>query len=112
MKRAFLGELEEVVLLTVAALQASAYCALITQTIDQQMSRSISFPTVHTTLQRLEEKGFVSSKMGGATAERGGRQKRLFTVTGAGQRALIESRQVRAQLWEQIPTPILQLWGA
>lgn len=111
MKRFFLGELEEVVLLTVAALQELAYCASITQTIDQQMGRSISFPTVHTTLQRLEEKGFVLSQMGGATAERGGRQKRLFTVTTAGQRALIESRQVRAQLWEQIPTPILQLWG-
>lgn len=112
MKRGFLGELEEVVLLTVAALQETAYCALITQTIDQQMDRSISFPTVHTTLQRLEEKGFVSSHMGGATAERGGRQKRLFTVTVAGQRALIECRQVRNQLWNQIPTQVVQLWGA
>jgi DNA-binding PadR family transcriptional regulator len=112
MKRVFLGELEEVVLLTAAALQEGAYCASITQTIDQQMGRSVSFPTVHTTLQRLEEKGFVDSQMGGATTERGGRQKRLFTVTMAGQQALIESRQIRTQLWDQIPTPILQLWGA
>ena len=112
MKRAFLGELEEVVLLTVAALQESAYCAAITQTIDQQMARSISFPTVHTTLQRLQEKGFVFSQMGGATAERGGRQKRLFTVTAAGQRALMECRQVRSQLWDQIPPQVLRLWGA
>lgn len=112
MKRSYLGELEEVVLLTVAALQQQAYCALITQTIDQQMARSISFPSVHTTLQRLAEKGLLVSQMGGATAERGGRQKRLFTVTVAGQQALIECRQVRAQLWEQIPTQVLQLWGA
>lgn len=112
MKRAFLGELEEVVLLTVAALQESAYCAAITQTIEQQLDRSISFPTVHTTLQRLQEKGCVSSQMGGATTERGGRQKRLFTVTATGQRALIECRQIRTQLWGQIPTPVLQLWGA
>ncbi|MVM34014.1 PadR family transcriptional regulator [Spirosoma sp. HMF4905] len=112
MKRAFLGELEEVVLLTVAALQESAYCAAITQTIDQQMARSISFPTVHTTLQRLAEKGFVSSHMGGATPERGGRQKRLFTITAAGQRALIECRQMRSELWKQIPTQVLQLWSA
>jgi DNA-binding PadR family transcriptional regulator len=112
MKRAFLGELEEVVLLTVAALQESAYCALITQTIDQQMARSVSFPTVHTTLQRLAQKGFVSSQMGGATAERGGRQKRLFTITWAGQRALIECRQMRSQLWDQIPTQVVRLWGA
>ncbi|SFE32799.1 PadR family transcriptional regulator [Spirosoma endophyticum] len=112
MKRVFLGELEEVVLLTVATLQEAAYCALITQTIDQQMGRSISFPTVHTTLQRLAEKGFVSSQMGGATPERGGRQKRLFRVTTVGQRALIESRQLRSQLWNQIPTEVVQLWGA
>lgn len=112
MKRVFLGELEEVILLTVAALQELAYCASITQAIDQQMGRSISFPTVHTTLQRLEEKGFVASQMGGATAERGGRQKRLFTVTAAGQQALIECRNVRTQLWDQIPTSIVQVWGA
>ncbi|QHW01097.1 PadR family transcriptional regulator [Spirosoma endbachense] len=112
MKRPFLGELEEIVLLTVAALQQGAYCASITQTIDGQMARSISFPTVHTTLQRLQQKGFVASQMGGATAERGGRQKRLFVVTTAGQRALIECRHLRTQLWDQIPTPILQLWGA
>lgn len=112
MKRLFLGELEEVVLLTVAALQEGAYCASITQTIDQQMGRRISFPSVHTTLQRLEEKGFVASQMGGATPERGGRQKRLFTVTAAGQRTLIECRQVRTQLWEQIPTQVVHLWGA
>ncbi|GAB3958484.1 hypothetical protein GCM10028805_52910 [Spirosoma harenae] len=117
MKRAFLGELEEGVLLTVAALQEPAYCALITQTIDQQMGRSISFPTVYTTLQRLQQKGLISSKMGGATAGRGGRQKRLFTVTTAGQRALIECQHLRSQLWDgpairQIPTSILQLWDA
>jgi PadR family transcriptional regulator PadR len=122
MKRTYLGELEEVVLLTVAALQESAYCASITQTIDQQTAPSISFPTVHTILQRLQEKGFVSSQMGGDTTERGGRQKRLFTVLTAGQRATIECRranvrQVRAQLWDgpairQISTQVLQLWGA
>ncbi len=112
MKRAFLGELEEVVLLTAAALQEQAYCAAITQAIEQQMTRPISFPTVHTTLQRLEEKGFVLSRMGGATAERGGRRKRIFTVTRAGQRALLDCQQVRRQLWEQIPPQVLQLWGA
>ncbi|MGA0558133.1 PadR family transcriptional regulator [Larkinella sp. VNQ87] len=111
MKRPYLGELEEIVLLTVAALQEQAYCASITQTIEQQMGRSVSFPTVHTTLQRLTEKGFVSSQMGGATAERGGRQKRLFTVTAAGQRALIECRHLRNQLWEQIPNQVIRLWG-
>ena len=111
MKRVFLGELEEVVLLTVAALEELAYCAAITQTIDQHMARSISVPTVHTTLRRLEEKGFVSSQLGGATAQRGGRQKRLFTITVSGQRALIECRQVRAQLWKKISTSALQLWS-
>ena len=98
MKRAFLGELEEVVLLTVAALQESAYCALITQTIEQQLARSISFPTVHTTLQRLQEKGCLSSRMGGATTERGGRQKRLGARRfdgGCGSQGLGEDIHVR-----------------
>ncbi|QIP15045.1 PadR family transcriptional regulator [Spirosoma aureum] len=122
MKRACLGELEEVVLLTVAVLQESAYCASITQTIDQQMARSISFPTVHTTLQQLQKSGLLFSPMSGATAQQGGRQKRLFTLTTAAQRFLIEYRradvrQIRAHLWDgpairQISTQVLLLWEA
>ncbi|QDK79055.1 PadR family transcriptional regulator [Spirosoma sp. KCTC 42546] len=111
MKRAFLGEFEEVVLLTVAVLDEGAYGVNITQEIEQKTGRSVGFSTVHTTLQRLEEKGFLSSQMGGATAERGGRRKRFFTVTAAGRKALQEVKQVREELWGALPPQTLQLMG-
>ncbi|MEZ0541350.1 PadR family transcriptional regulator [Fibrella arboris] len=111
MKRAFLGEFEEVVLLTVAILDEGAYGVTITQEIEQQTGRAVGFSTVHTTLQRLEEKGFLSSEMGGATAERGGRRKRFFAVTAAGRKALADVKQVRTQLWDALPPQTLQLMG-
>lgn len=111
MKRAFLGEFEEVVLLTVAILDEEAYGVSVTQEIEQKTGRMVGFSTVHTTLQRLEEKGFLSSRMGGATAERGGRRKRLFTVTAAGRRALQDVKQVRTELWNALPPQTLQLMG-
>ncbi|GAB3809197.1 hypothetical protein GCM10028819_49980 [Spirosoma humi] len=111
MKRAFLGEFEEIVLLTVAVLDESAYGVTITQEIEQKTGRSVGFSTVHTTLQRLAEKGFLTSMMGGATAERGGRRKRFFTVTASGRRALQEVKQIREELWSALPPQTLQLMG-
>jgi len=111
MKRTFLGEFEEIVLLTVAILGEEAYGVTVTQELEQKTGRSVGFSTVHTTLQRLEEKGFLSSQMGGATAERGGRRKRFFTVTAAGRRALVEVKQVREELWGALPPQTLQLMG-
>lgn len=107
MKRAFLGEFEEVVLLTVAILNEGAYGVSITQEIEQRTGRNVGFSTVHTTLQRLEEKGFLSSEMGGATAERGGRRKRFFTVTAAGRKALQEVHQLRTELWNAAPNLLI-----
>ena len=111
MKRAFLGEVEEIVLLPVAVLDEQAYGVTITQEIEQKTGRSVGFSTVHTTLQRLAEKGFLTSTMGGATAERGGRRKRFFTVTATGRRALQEVRQIRDELWGALPPQTLQLMG-
>lgn len=111
MKRTFLGEFEEIVLLTVAILGEEAYGVTITQELEQKTGRSVGFSTVHTTLQRLEEKGFLTSQMGGATAERGGRRKRFFTVTAAGRKALVEVKQVREELWGALPPQTLQLMG-
>jgi len=111
MKRTFLGEFEEVVLLTVAILGEDAYAVTVTQELEQKTGRSVGFSTVHTTLQRMEEKGLLSSKMGGATAERGGRRKRFFTVTAFGRKALQEVKQVRQELWNALPPSTLQLMG-
>ncbi|WKN40685.1 PadR family transcriptional regulator [Tunicatimonas pelagia] len=108
MRKTYIGELEEVALLTVALLYDQAYGVAITHEIKAQTERSISISAVHATLHRLSEKGFVNSQMGGATAERGGRRKRFFTVTPAGSRILHDIQQTREQLWQQIPAQALQ----
>ena len=111
MKRIALGEFEEIVLLITASLEDDAYGVTITMEIEKQTGRSPGFNTVHTTLQRLEEKGLLESEMGGETAERGGRRKRYFTITKLGARALRESKQLREKLWERVPRRILGLSG-
>ena len=109
MKKTYLGEFEEVVLLTVALLYDEAYGVAITETLQQQTRRSPSISAVHATLHRMEEKGWITSRLGGATAERGGRRKRYFTVTPAGSRALHARQQERLHLWKKIP-PIALQW--
>lgn len=103
MRRSYLGEFEEIVLLTVAVLGERAYGVSITNELDEQSGRSVSLSAVHAALQRLEEKGMLSSYMGEATAERGGRRKRLFSVTTQGSQTLHEIRAVRERLWSTIP---------
>ena len=75
--------------------------------LKQRTNRPISLSGVHVALYRLEEKGFVGSELGGATASRGGRRKRFFTITALGRHTLSELRDVRNQLWAAISTPSL-----
>ncbi|QIP14520.1 PadR family transcriptional regulator [Spirosoma aureum] len=111
MKRTFLGEFEEVVLLVLAACADDAYGVVIWEQLQQQTGRSITISAVHATLYRLEEKGYLSSQLGGATSERGGRRKRFFALTALGSKALLEIQAMRQQLWEAIPNGKLQLIG-
>ncbi len=104
MKGTYLGEFEEVVLLAVAIRSGDAYGAAIVNELEQQLGRSANLGAVHSALNRLQEKGLVDSQMGGMTSERGGRRKRLFSVTAYGRRALEEIRQIRNQMWADIPT--------
>jgi PadR family transcriptional regulator, regulatory protein PadR len=102
MQRIYLGELEELILLMVALLNKEAYGVLITEHLQKNTGREISISAVHAVLHRLEEKGFVKSRMGGASAERGGRRKRLFSITSYGRHALEELRDTRNLLWDLI----------
>jgi DNA-binding PadR family transcriptional regulator len=104
MKRHYLGEFEEVVLLTVAASHDNAYLITIAHEIVEQTGRDARLNQVHSALERLEEKGMLKSKMGQATQERGGRQKRLFTITALGRRVLTETQQTRQHLWSLAKT--------
>ncbi|QMW06642.1 PadR family transcriptional regulator [Spirosoma foliorum] len=105
MKRSYLGEFEEIVLLTVAVMEGQAYGVALTHEIIEQTGRSVRLNQIHAALQRLEDKGMVKSEMGEPTAERGGRRKRLFTVTAYGRRTLQEIQDVRANLWTRMPDP-------
>ena len=98
-----LGSLEETILLIVMAMPEEAYGVSVAEEYQQRSNKSISIPAIHTVLSRLEKKGFVSSKMGGATTERGGRKKRLYEVTAFGYRTLSELRETREKLWEIAP---------
>ena len=70
---------------------------------ETQTQRAVSIGAVHSTLTRLEDKGFLKSEMGNSTAERGGRRKRIYSITAYGRRALENSRDFRVSLWKQYP---------
>jgi len=108
MKGNYLGELEELILLTVGILYPEAYGVAVMDEIDKQAGRSLNISAVHAVLTRLEEKGFLQSKMSDPTEERGGRRKRIFLLTAAGKRALEEANELRNQLFNQIPKMALQ----
>jgi DNA-binding PadR family transcriptional regulator len=98
-----IGHLEETILLLVMAMEDEAYGFSISEAYRQYMGKSISISAIHAVLSRLEDKGFLKSEMGQATAERGGRRKRIFEATAQGQEALAEIKAVRQKLWSQIP---------
>ena len=103
MRRTYLGEFEELVLLMIAILDGQAYGLTVSQEIEQHTGRIVTLGAIHNTLIRLEEKGFVRSELGGATMERGGRRKRLFKVTALGAGALRDIQQLRSKLWQLMP---------
>ena len=98
-----LGELEELVLLLIVMLKDEAYGLAIRNALKDQASRNVTIGAVHGTVNRLEKKGFVESSMGGASDIRGGRRKRILIITAAGKRELERSRDVKVNLWQQIP---------
>ena len=106
MKGDNLGELEELILLTVCAQYPDAYGVSIREELLKQ--RTITLSTIHAVLHRLEEKGFLKSSLGEATAKRGGKRPRLFFITPYGIKTLRSAREYREQLWEAIPNTILQ----
>ena len=103
MDKSYLGEFEELVLTMVGILQDEAYGNAIVSEIKERMDRDVNLSAVHVTLYRLEDKGFVKSSMGGATSTRGGRRKRIFTITNAGLSMLHALQEKRIELWKLLP---------
>ena len=108
MKGTHLGEFEELVLLTIASLVNDAYSVAICDELSNQAKRTVKLGVVHAVLNRLEEKGLVKSKLGEATAARGGKAKRFYFLTGAGKASLIRAKEIRDAMWQKIPTLILK----
>ncbi len=100
-----MGEFEELTLLTVAMLYDNSYGVAIQRELAERCGRKVTISTVHATLQRLHQKGYVESRYDGATAERGGRRKHLFRVTKNGEVALSKAKELRENLWQAIPKP-------
>jgi PadR family transcriptional regulator, regulatory protein PadR len=103
MKQQTLGEFEELVLLIVAALHNEAYGVIILENLEQRTGKSFNISAVHVALKRLEDKGFVKSRFGGITADRGGRRKKFYSITAYGKKMLDAQFQLRSSLYREIP---------
>jgi DNA-binding PadR family transcriptional regulator len=102
MKGERMGEFEEFTLLAVRALGDETYAVPVQRYIEEAMARRVSIGAVYAALARLEQKGFVTSVMGPATAKRGGKSKRLFDVTPLGLGIARELHCVRQLIWTEI----------
>jgi len=104
-----LGEFEEIVMLTVGVLYGEAYGVSVKKEIETRLKRKVSVGALQSALKRLETKGYLSSKEGESTNERGGRPKRYFEITAMGKKAIEEAKDIRNQLWNNIPEMALEM---
>ena len=102
-KRGVLGGFELLVLLALIRLGDEAYGVPIADEIEASLGRSVSVGSVYITLDRLERKGLVSSRLGEPTAERGGRAKTYFRPTAKGLREVRVARRSLMRLWQGVP---------
>ena len=109
MKGTNIGEFEELVLLTIGALHPQAYGVSIKNEIAQLTGRKVTLSTVHSALNRLENKDLVSNYMGESTGKRGGKRKKYFTITVSGAKTLKEARAQREAIWGLIPEAALKV---
>ena len=103
MSRESLGHFELLVLLALLRHGDEAYGVPIAHAIEQSTGKRVILASIYNTLERLEEKGLVASKMGEPTSERGGRAKRYFAITAGGLREVKAAKKALTQLWRGIP---------
>ena len=98
-KREFLGGFEMLVLLALIRLGDAAYGVPIAEAIEESSGREVAIGSVYITLDRLETRGLVTSRLGEPTAERGGRAKTYFRITAKGLREVRQARRTLMNLW-------------
>jgi PadR family transcriptional regulator PadR len=101
--RSHLGSFELIVMLAVIRLGDESYGVPISREIRERGGRSVTFGSLYATLERLEQKGLVSSTLGEPTPERGGRAKKYFRVTTKGLREVRATRRALQKLWQDLP---------
>lgn len=94
---------EELILLSILNLRKDAYLVAITDHLSRVTGKKITITSVHLPLNRLERRGLIESKLGEATAIRGGRRKRIYTITKMGFAELREYKRIHDALWEKSP---------
>jgi DNA-binding PadR family transcriptional regulator len=100
-----LGEFEQIVLLAVLRLKDAAYGVSIRREIAQRTGRDSASGALYTTLDRMERKGLVKSRMGDATPERGGRAKRYYRITVSGSTAIARAQHGYQRMLEGLKLP-------
>jgi DNA-binding PadR family transcriptional regulator len=103
MSRDLLTDLELMILLAVLRVGENAYGVTITREIEDTGGRSVAVAVVYATLDRLQERGLVTSSIGDPTPERGGKAKRFFQVTGKGIRQIKDTQRALTALWRGVP---------
>jgi DNA-binding PadR family transcriptional regulator len=98
-KGEYLGEFEQIVLLAALRLGENAYGVTIWEEIEKRTGRPVMIGAVYATLDRLEAKRYIFSKIGDPTPERGGRAKRFFRITAQGSAALRQTREILTNMW-------------
>lgn len=102
----FLSRPEEIILFTILTLEEDAYCVPIREKASEISGKEWSFGAVYVPLHRLEKKGLVKSSFDDPTPIRGGRSRRIYKITAAGTKALIEVRELHNSMWKQVPEPL------
>jgi len=102
MPREALGDVEHFVLVALLRLGGESYGVPILDEIAERTGREVARSAVYIALRRLEDRGLVTSRMGEATAARGGRPKRFFSITKAGARQLVAARRAHERMWADV----------
>src|SRR5262249_52807711 len=103
-----LGGFEQAVLLAVVRLRDEAYGRPILKEVQDRLDRDVAAGAVHATLDRLEKKGLLSSKLGSGTPIRAGRPRRYYRLQPAGVHALNAAREAVDQIWRGIKWPLVK----
>lgn len=100
---------EEIMLMAIWRLRDNAYGVTIADTLTRTSGKKWILGAVYVPLERLEKKGYISSRLGNSTKKRGGRSKRLYKLTRSGLDAMIQTRALEQSLWKEISISSLEI---